>query len=140
MTFANIYRKICNIKQKMISLFVSFWNELHLLWFWFWRNELPWLTIFLKKRITFSLIQIIKKRITMINHNSFLKSSLRRFFTLSPKETFWLHFDFLKQSTWKRKIEKEKAFHYWLKDQKQGVKSKSYQITSWLDSFYNVIW
>ena len=40
------------------------------------------------KRITFSLIQILKKRITMINHNSFLISTLRRFFTLSQKKTF----------------------------------------------------
>ena len=52
------------------------------------------------------------KRITMINHNSFLISTLRRFFTLSQKKIFCLHFDFLKQSTKKRKIEKEKAFHY----------------------------
>ena len=42
----------------------------------------------LLKRITFTLILILKKRITIINHNSFLKSTLRQFFTLSPKETF----------------------------------------------------
>ena len=47
------------------------------------------------KRIAFTLILILKKRITMINHNSFLISTLRRFSLCHKKRyfaytlTFW---------------------------------------------------